>query len=214
MNKRRSRVFSALGLVGLLVGSITVFLFRPPGAADASAFPSTRDAAAWPFAWNSIWNLPVGDQARLVPAGLPASRGMGLGVDENVIVLEPQARQTNISRNTAGWSWHSTRCGTVDGTVVASNVPIPTDFSTDPGYLGQTPNMAGAVLMADGATVLQTQPFHVCGNGGGHQPVGVPVGQPSERRWHPRRPRRQRHVVHRRRRPPRRAGPRRRHPPR
>lgn len=167
MNTRRSRVFSAFGLVALLIGSLAIFLVRPPGAADADPFPSSRDVMRWPFAWNSIWNLPVGDQARLVPAGLPASRGMGLGVDENVIILEPQARQTNIARNSAGWSWQSTRCGSVDpGSVVASNVPIPADFSTDPGYLGVTPNMAGAVLMADGATVLQTQPFHVCGAGG------------------------------------------------
>jgi hypothetical protein len=70
-------------------------------------------------------------------------------------------------RNTAGWDRNKSRCGTVTDTRVFEElVPVPDDFSTDPGFLGLTPNMSAALLLADGVTVKQTQPFHICGPGG------------------------------------------------
>ena len=50
--------------------------------ADAAAFPARREATAWPFAWNSIWNMPRGDDAKLVPAGITPAAEMGMTVDE------------------------------------------------------------------------------------------------------------------------------------
>ena len=166
---RRPRALTAIGVATMLlvVGSV-IFLARPAGQANAAGgFPATRDAKQWPFAWNSIWNLPLGANAELVPAGIPAASGMGMTIDENIIVLKPDAPQTPIVMNDAGWDNQRTRCGSANGgQAIAQNIPIPSNFSTDPGYLGHTPNMAAAVLLADGSTVVQTQPFHRCGAGG------------------------------------------------
>lgn len=165
---RRSGAITAISVLALLLlGAGLVFVSRPASQVDAAEFPTTRDPRKWPFAWDSIWNIPIGDGARYVPADIAPAGAMGMTVDENIIVLEPDAPKTNVVLNTAGWDNQHTRCGSVSGgQAIANNVPIPTDFSTDPGYQGLTPNMAAAVLLEDGSTVMQTQPFHRCGSGG------------------------------------------------
>ena len=50
----------------------------------------------------------------------------------------------------------------IDGLQFAS-LPIPASFSTD-RYIGDTPNHAAALLMADGRTIYQTQPFYRASN--------------------------------------------------
>ena len=167
MTTRRSVVFMVPALAALLVGGCLIFLARPAGPAQAiTGFPTTRDARQWPFAWNSIWNLPLGDEAQLVPAGIPAAAAWGMTVDEDVLVLEPTAPSRNVVYNDAGWDFGRTRCGSAQASnVILSDIPIPDSFSTL-GYLGNTPNMAAALLSADGDTLVQTQPFHRCGAGG------------------------------------------------
>ena len=168
MNHHRPRAFAVIAVFTVLVGLFYVSPWRPTSPAKAeSTFPTSRDAASWPFAWNSIWNLPRGSSAKLVPAAIAASTGMGMTVDEDVLVLEPGAPKTNIELNTAGWDGSKTRCGSIQtGTVVARDVPIPANFSTEGSYLGATPNQSAALLMGDGATIIQTQPFHRCGANG------------------------------------------------
>lgn len=169
LKSRRSGAITAVSVLALLLlGAGLVFISRPANPADAAGeFPASRDPRTWPFAWDSIWNLPIGDGANYVPADIAPAGAMGMTVDENIIVLEPEAPKTNVVLNTAGWDNQRTRCGSVNGgQAIANNVPIPTDFSTDPGYSGLTPNMAAAVLLEDGTTVMQTQPFHRCGSGG------------------------------------------------
>jgi hypothetical protein len=93
---------------------------------------------------------------------------MGMTVDEDVIVQRADAPRKPVVVNDAGWDPGETRCGSLrtGETVYPDGVPVPSDFSTDPGYLGKTPNMSAAILMPDGQTIRQTQPFHVCGRGG------------------------------------------------
>jgi hypothetical protein len=127
-----------------------------------------RNKYKWPFASDSIWNVPIGSDARYVPAGIGVATAMGMTVDEDVIVQRPQAPLKPVVVNDAGWERGKTRCGSLKPgeTVYPDPVPIPADFATDPGYLGETPNMSAAILMPDGQTIRQTQPFHVCGKGG------------------------------------------------
>ncbi len=167
MTFRRSRSASALSIIILLATACAFVLTRSAPGTAAGSFPTARDARSWPFAWNSIWNMPAGQQAQLVAGRIPAATGYGMTVDEDVIVLAPDAPTTNVVANSAGWDPSRSRCATTQpGKVVLANVPIPPSFSTDPGYLGRTPNMSGALLMGDGDTIVQTQPFHRCGAGG------------------------------------------------
>lgn len=148
-------------------------LFLVGGVANVSAqkalaaFPSEREPELWPFAWDSIWNIPIGNDAVYVPAGIQTPTGLGMTVDEDIIILEPDAPQVDIVAHDAGWS-DNLRCESIVEPieVLESGVPIPTDFTTDPDYDGLRPNHAAAILLPDGETIVQNQPFHRCGADG------------------------------------------------
>jgi len=127
--------------------------------------PLDRNPVAWPFTAASVWNLPLGRDARRVPAGLTLSRG-GVSIDEDILVLDPTAPLVDILEHNAGWDPKLVRCSRLTGNVLYRGVPIPSGFVTDPGFLGATPNHSAAILLADGDTVIQTQPLHRCQAGG------------------------------------------------
>jgi len=135
---------------------------RPQPVPD---LPTTRDPLRWPFTADSIWNLPLGRDAKRVPAGL-AMPAEGITADEDIVILEPTAPPVDIVAHDASWDPSLNRCTRLTGNVLYPGVPIPPAFVTDPGFLGATPNHAAAVLLADGDTIIQTQPFHRCQAGG------------------------------------------------
>jgi len=130
----------------------------------AGEFPTHRDPIQWPFADTSIWNMPIGGGADYVAASIPAHDR--IGPEEEIVILTPDAPKVSIRKNTAGWNRELTRCETITSEVLETNVPVPDDFSTDPGYYGLTPNQSAAILLSDGRTIIQNQPFHRCGAGG------------------------------------------------
>ena len=143
----------------------------PAGAPYPGTFllqTGLRNKFKWPFASDSIWNVPIGSEATYLPAGIGAAAAMGMTVDEDVIVQPPSAPLKPVVVNDAGWDRAKTRCGSLRTSqlVYPEPLPVPADFTTDPGYLGSTPNMSAAILLPDGQTVRQTQPFHVWGAGG------------------------------------------------
>jgi len=87
--------------------------------------------------------------------------------DPDVIILSPNATMTAVYYNSDGWSGGS-RC-TPQGNVLF-NAPIPDTFvvpGAGPGNPdGTTPNYATAILMPDGHTLTQGQPFARCTAGG------------------------------------------------
>jgi hypothetical protein len=133
-------------------------------AARASGFPSERDPLRWPFAADSIWNTPIGSEARYVPANIPPHAR--LGPEEEIIILTPAAPAVNLVEHKGGWNKARKRADAITGRILETNVPIPFAFSTDPGYYGVTPNQSAAILLTDGRTLIQNQPFHRVGLGG------------------------------------------------
>src|SRR5947209_14049331 len=83
--------------------------------------------------------------------------------DPDVIIITPDATMTAVYYNSDGWSG-GTRC-TAQGNVLF-NAPIPGNFvvqgagPNNPD--GLTPNYATAILMPDGHTLTQGQPFARC----------------------------------------------------
>jgi hypothetical protein len=64
---------------------VLISLCLPPAAVAGSLLLSgKRDPWLWPFASNSIWNQPIGSEARYVPAGLMAQGGFG--IDEEILL--------------------------------------------------------------------------------------------------------------------------------
>jgi hypothetical protein len=120
-----------------------------------------RDPLLWPFAVNSIWNMPIGDGAIYVPALLQEADNFGMTVDEDIIILKPNAPLQEIYTNYADWDATQDRC--IEEGPLLFSAPIPDDFivSSD-NWDGLTPNSGTAFLLPDGETIIQTQPFARC----------------------------------------------------
>ena len=134
-----------------------------PAPAPAPA-PGSRDALKSPFASNSIWNMPIGSGAAYVAANLPAVPGGDTWspmpmIDDERIVLRPNATMTPINYSDAGWTGKN-RCNATGGQL--TSVPIPSDYVVP----NSNANESAVFLQADGRTLVQTQPFTRCYAGG------------------------------------------------
>ncbi len=121
----------------------------------------TRDPQKWPFADTSIWNTPIGTGAMYVNAKIQEATDWGMTIDEDLIVMCPEAYLMTILESDAGWDRNKSRC--ISNGKFHLQVPIPGDFIVSPeNWDGLTPNSGLAVLMPDGITIKQTQPFAHC----------------------------------------------------
>jgi hypothetical protein len=119
-----------------------------------------RDPIKWPFSKTSIWNMPIHKDARYVPATLKYPKS-GLTPDQDILILKPDSPLTKIYTNYAGWDDSKDRC-IVQGPLLFS-APIPVGFTVSKdNWLPGMPNAGLAVLMPDGRTIKQTQPFARC----------------------------------------------------
>lgn len=124
-------------------------------------FPGTRDPLNWPFSRYSIWNMPIGSNANYVHAHIEQAQAAGMTIDEDIIVMENDAPIVGIYVNNAGWDRNKDRCVVEGGLLFEA--PVPEDFVVSPdNWDGATPNSGIAVLMPDGRTIKQTQPFARC----------------------------------------------------
>lgn len=125
---------------------------------------SARDPFQQPFHQNSIWNMPIGSVAEYVHAKIQPATAYGMTVDEDLIVLTPEAPPVEIFISNAGWDSNKDRCQ-IDGGLMFE-APIPEDYIISPDtWDGSTPNSGLAVLMDDWRTIKQTQPFARCYEG-------------------------------------------------
>jgi hypothetical protein len=128
-----------------------------------SSVNAQRDPLKWPFSVTSIWNMPIGSDAVYVHAHIEKALTQGMTIDEDYIVMTPDAPLMEIYQNRAGWG-KGNRC-TIDGPLLFS-APIPRSFIVSPEtWDGRTPNAGLAVLMPDKHTIRQTQPFSHCTEG-------------------------------------------------
>ena len=148
-------------LAVLICASSTLAACAPQG----TVFPADRDPISWPFAADSIWNMPIHNDAKYVPAQIGMPMAASVTTDPEILILQPDAPLRPLLENDAGWDGNP-RCTSLTGNTLLPEVPIPDDFATYPEEEGSTPNNSGAILMSDGVTLYQTQPLHVCGPGG------------------------------------------------
>jgi hypothetical protein len=134
---------------------------KPKEEVKVEIEPGTRDPLKWPFSRYSIWNTPIGSKAKYVHAGIEKAQKMGMTIDEDYIIMNPNAPLVDIYENFADWDRNKSRCE-VEGKLIFS-APIPKSFIVSPlTWDGLTPNAGLAVLMSDGKTIKQTQPFAFC----------------------------------------------------
>lgn len=153
----------------LLLGTISSAQVQLTGSVSisATAAGSIRNVLQQPFASNSIWNTPIGSSAVYAPANItPAT---ALAQDENILILTPTAPSTNIATSAAAWQSGVNRCDFTTWPISATSLylPIPTNFVLTQTTLGGgTPNESGAILAADGQTIISLQPLQRCTAGG------------------------------------------------
>lgn len=125
-----------------------------------------RDPYLWPFAQNSIWNMPIGSNAQYVPAKLEMPTSGMLTLDEDYIVLTPDAADMKVYWCDVRWG-AGDRCTPTQPLNLQANVPIPQTFVVSPQtWDGSKPNAGIAVLLKDKRTIWQSQPFAHCTSGG------------------------------------------------
>lgn len=134
-------------------------------AVVAATTPSaqTRDPLKWPFVSTSPWNMPIGTGASFAASGLHFTTTPNATeywydmpqTDSERIILTPGAPLTDVYINTTGWSGGD-RC--VQQGALFFQAPIPAAYVVP----NSTNNNGAAILMADGKTITQTQPFTRC----------------------------------------------------
>ena len=126
----------------------------------------SRDPYLWPFAQNSIWNMPIGSNASYVPAKLEMPTSGMLTLDEDYIILTPDEPNMKIYWCDVRWGTGD-RCTPTQPLNLQANMPIPQSFVVSPTtWDGGKPNAGIAVLLKDKKTIWQSQPFAHCTNGG------------------------------------------------
>lgn len=131
---------------------------------NAKSKEETRDPYLWPFSQKSIWNMPIGKDAKYVPANLETPTKAVLTVDEDIIVLTPDAPLMEVYKSDARWDRAKDRCVKTGGLI--GSYPIPKDFVVNrTTWDGVTPNAGIAILMPDKKTIVQGQPFAHCSEG-------------------------------------------------
>lgn len=87
MSALTKKIVSFVALALLVTSVVSV------SAAPAAAFPTSRDPLLWPGPANSIWNMPIHNNAVYVSAGIgnhmPAAAGPT--TDWEILMLQPNA---------------------------------------------------------------------------------------------------------------------------
>lgn len=109
-----------------------------------------RDPWRWPFAQDSIWNVPIGSKAVYVEAGF--QRSGFIGVDEERFVKLKATDPIREIRSPSDWGkrW--------PGDKVLGSMPVPDDLIIPDASPPHTPNACATFLMPDGRTVKQLEP--------------------------------------------------------
>jgi hypothetical protein len=127
-----------------------------------TAQPSKRDKFLWPFSSTSIWNMPIGSNAKYIPANI--GKAHYAGVDQEYF-FKLQAKDPMRPVYAPG-AWGEGRCTGTQPVGISLPVPdnlIVKDASKKPF---STPNNASAFLMPNGKTLVQLGPLARCQPGG------------------------------------------------
>jgi len=124
-----------------------------------------RNPLLWPFSAKSIWNTPIGNNAKYMDAKLEKPVEGIITVDEDLIVLTPDAPLLEVYESSAQWDRTKNRC--VKTGKLIGKYPIPDTFVVSPKtWDGIVPNSGIAILMPDKKTIIQGQPYSFCPENG------------------------------------------------
>ncbi len=140
----------------MILQAICLCLMSPAGAGTEAQ----RDPWTWPFAVDSIWNTPIGSEARFVPARLNGAPHIGLDVEYLVVTKSTDPVEPVFPPS----SWNKRWPG--DTKRKLGELHVPAALVIPDAKEGSTPNGCSAFLMPDGRTVKQLEPTCRLAEGG------------------------------------------------
>lgn len=127
-----------------------------------------RDKNTWPFACNSIWNVPIGSNAKYVDAYIGSTK---VGVDTDWFIATKNSDPT-VATYMPG-AWGQGRCNGTTPQQQAQWHPeagqplnVPYDLVIADAGPGYTPNSSSAFLKPDGTTLVSFNVTARCQAGG------------------------------------------------
>ncbi len=124
--------------------------------ASQTVLSGTRDMWKWPFADNSIWNMPIGSGATYQPANLLAEYAIGYNLVQ-LLEMKSEYPIVNVRNNTGG----NTPC---DGTTsLGFTLQIPSDWvvPNTPGFAFRTPSSNEVMQGAQVARCIVEGPVYL-----------------------------------------------------
>ena len=174
--------------LGLLAGGLVIALAfaapPPPPAAPLSvnnfilAMDTTlltaRNPLLQPFASDSIWNQPIGSQARYVPVDIAPANFLQVDEDHFYVLSDGDPLRPLFSIG----NWEG---GRATGTIFQDiALPLPDDFVIPDSQAGSTPNNAAAFLLPDGRTLVQVNALTRLAAGEGQEELVYGFRSPNE----------------------------------
>ncbi len=123
-------------------------------------YEGTRDPFYWPFAEDSIWNMPIGSGAKLQKANF--GDAYSIGIDDEYIIKVPEGSPTVEVKSPSAWNkrW--------PGNMHQGYMQVPSNFYLADCVGNNTPNNCAAFIMPDGRTIKQLEPTCRLGTGSTH----------------------------------------------
>lgn len=167
LRKGHQRILLA-GIILVLIAS--VMLLNANQHHSTARATGLRNKHQQPFSWYSIWNMPIGKNARYKKAGFQPARHTGFDVDHYIVTTEadPIVPWYSIGK------WKVGRC---TGTRRNGYIRVPHALVVPDSTQSSTPNNAAAFLQPDGKTLIQMNPLARCKAGGPVYGYSTP-GQP------------------------------------
>ena len=155
MHSRRTVLTTIVAAAGAAVtGSVARASVRPTAGREMLAddpFPTSRNVFQWPFAPESIWNMPIGSAAQYHDPGFqtynpadPLATGEnyiarnGYRIEHEVICLRPDAPLTPVWWNAGSFDQTADRCVIMNDPDTGQprlldTIPIPADWAFHEG---------------------------------------------------------------------------------
>jgi hypothetical protein len=154
-------LLAAFGLVAACGGGADAVpqRYASPAVYRNDAGELVRDKYRQPFASDSIWNMPIGSEARYVDAELEWAGHITIDEEYWLVTSTEMPLRPFYTNATFGPG----RCAT---TTYRFDIHIPDDFVVPDADQIHTPNNVAAFLMPDGRTILQMNPIARCEAGG------------------------------------------------
>lgn len=120
-----------------------------------------RDKHQQPFSCDSIWNMPIGTNAKYVPANIKPAGYISGDVDYYIVTTEADPFVPWYNPD----SWLKGRCSNT-GKGRNDYLHVPQDLIVPDATPEKTPNNSAAFLQPDGKTLIQMSPLTRCQPGG------------------------------------------------